>query len=233
MRILRLIEQNSKCLTKIYNHPFNINLFSGKLPSHTFRNYLEQDSLYLPYYAKALKIFASRLSNEKQAQYFCRCATETVALEQTIQREYLRKLASIAFFAKESQPIKKSQITEEYTKHLLDMAQNAPLEVAVVCFIPCLLIYRELGEQLGLENHSYERHPYGDWIKAYTDEAFKASTKEMIVIAEEIIEERLQEEEGEKQIAACLATSIGFEYRFFEDIFPSQEEKTVFSCVMI
>lgn len=229
MFVKKLIDQNSSLLNKIYAHQFNINLFSGKLHRDIFRNYLEQDRLYLLDYAKALQIFAQRLTHEGHAQTFRRYATETVMLEQAIQAKYLQKLSPSTFFAEKPQQVNKSRVIKAYTEHLLEMAENAPIEVAVVCFIACFWIYKELGEQMSVtidDPSQKEEHPYWDWISTYSDVSFKESTLEMMSIAEEIIEEVKKGEAWallSEQIAACFSKSVRFEYDFFEETFPSQQ----------
>ncbi|WP_198009821.1 thiaminase II/PqqC family protein [Legionella tunisiensis] len=74
-----------------------------------------------------------------------------------------------------------------YTDYLLDNAKHAPIEIAVVSFLPCFMIYRELGKRLDLTTCALN-HPYRKWMASYSSENFIAATKTITQMTQELTE---------------------------------------------
>ncbi len=145
MKIAFLIQQNFRVLSTFHTLPFNDALGKGVLQIRIFRNYLEQDKLYLREYAKALHLVAKRLDEAYASQIFL-FLKGTIALEREIQETYLKELPSPSFFAKNQQTIQKMPVIDEYCQHLLETATEGSVQEAVVSLLPCFLVYKELGE---------------------------------------------------------------------------------------
>ncbi|CDZ75975.1 Thiaminase-2 [Legionella massiliensis] len=216
MKLFALIQKNPSVFSKIYTCRFNRKLYKGTLSKSVFRSYLEQDELYLSDYGKALNLVSSRLVNQRHAQIFRDFAKGTIQLEKDIHAKYLKKLAPDSFFSTERRPKEKIPVIAEYTKHLLDNAEFAPIEEAVASLVPCFWIYKELGIQMDLSKCE-PGHPYREWIATYADEQFRESTQTMMEIADELNVEILCPDRR-SSIARQFWLSVDFEYRFFEEI---------------
>ncbi|MBA2709168.1 MAG: hypothetical protein H0U57_01045 [Tatlockia sp.] len=221
MKIHSLIKRYLDTYSKIAQHPFNQSLHKGDLAKSVFINFLEQDSLYLRDFYQAIKLVAPRLTNPIHRQHFESFAKSTYLFEREIQQKYLNVLPSATFFSEKRKPLQKISVIREYSEHLLILAKEAPIEEAVVSFVPCFSVYKELGEQMSLAAINIE-HPYREWIASYADEQFKDSTELIIKIADELLQDIVCLEKEEK-IAGNFFRSLDCEYRFFDDIlFPKK-----------
>ncbi len=224
MKIDSLIKQYFHVYSKIYQHPFNQGLYKGDLAKPVFINFLEQDRLYLHDFYKAIRIVSARFTNEIHRQHFESFAKSTYSFELKIQQKYLNVLGTDAFFSKKQRPLQKISIIEKYSDHLLYSAAKAPIEEAVVSFIPCFSVYKELGQQMSLAATNLE-HPYREWIASYSDEKFRQSTAIIIEIADELIKDIDCKKQQEK-IAGSFLRSLDCEYQFFDDILFTKKSNT-------
>ncbi|MBA2657499.1 MAG: TenA family protein [Tatlockia sp.] len=222
MKIAALLQLNSSLLLKIYNHRFNLSLHKGELSQAIFKSFLKQDELYLKAYTKALKEVSRRLTKETHIKHFNRFIESTLALEQDIQFNYLKKFTTVSFFAEKQKPVRKLPVITKYSQHLLDTSVNASLEEAVISLLPCFIIYQELGLRMDLSNCTPE-HPYREWIETYSSEEFRISTSNFIQIADEL-NQGLNCPYHLNKIQLSFKQSIEFEYRFFEEIFSLNNE---------
>jgi thiaminase/transcriptional activator TenA len=221
VKIYDLIQRYSDLCSKIYVHPFNQGLHKGDLAKPVFRLFLEQDGLYLRDFDRALNIVEQRLDKEMHAPHFRSFSENTILFEREIQLKYLKELPVVSFFNEKRKPLQKIPVIGEYTEHLLDSASNGSIAEAVTCFIPCFLVYKELGEQMNLVSCNPE-HPYREWIASYSDEQFKVSTATIISIADDLIKDIDCPQQQEK-IADSFWKSLHYEYRFFDEIlFPEK-----------
>jgi len=191
-------------LNAIYNHKFNKKLYDGTLSPAIFKVFLEQDELYLRDFAQALKDISNRLEHESHILQLKQLSEETVAFERLLHTNYL------AFF----QPIQKSTVTTNYTRHLLKTARTATTIEAIASVLPCFYIYCELGKQMSSPILSVTNHPYRDWIASYTDEAFSESTNRLIATFEELTND-IHCPIQKAKIMAAFSTSVDFELEFF------------------
>ncbi len=65
-----LWNKNEDIYKKIINMPFNKELMDGSLDKNIFSYYIEQDSIYLKNYAKALAIIASKTDDNEIIKKF-------------------------------------------------------------------------------------------------------------------------------------------------------------------
>lgn len=193
----------------IKKHPFNKELADGSLALDKFAYYIEQDSLYLQDFARALAIIASRLPLEF-VRDFLKFSDYTFIAEQEVVHNFFRKTFD---FQKTGQL---APATLFYTSYLLQICNNQPVEVAVSSVLPCFWVYREVG--LFIEkNHSIEKNPYIQWIKTYSGEEFGDAVQRAIHIFDDLAS-RTSEEIKKKMIEAFYNSTV-LEWHFWNDAY--------------
>lgn len=213
---------------KIYKHQFNFQLYTGSLPSRTFRLFLEQDKLYLRDFSLALLLVSARFNNENYALQFRTLSTYINEAELNLHRNYLDSSHPCNFFTPVNKiKIVKIPVIEQYTAHLLHNAELATIQEAVACLIPCFWIYSELGKQMDISK-CCPNNPYKKWIATYSDEEFISKTTSVIHTLDELTNTICCPELEEKIICAFYK-SAEFELGFFDASMEDRKE-TVPSC---
>ena len=196
---IRLDKTINYLVTKIYQHPFNRELYQGTLKPEIFNHFISQDILYLPDYIKTLTILKNRMSNPKHIKVFEKCITQTLEVVDSLKETYVKKPTTSTFF--KEKPIEKISSIKKYTAHLLTGAKELPLPLAVARAAPCFLVYDEFSDVMNKEFKLEKDHPHFDWIFSYTCIEVKQSAKEFANILEDLadsstptIQEQMREE---------------------------------------
>ena len=180
----RMLNRSAPILSRIKPHPFNYQLNAGFLSRETFAFYVGQDKLYLHDLAEAFRRTADRFSNERYKQQFIGFAKYIETVELKILEEYVGSSHAYSFFEPSNSTIK-IPVIANYTEHLLNSAEKAPIEVAVASFLPCFLIFRELGKLMASSGRDLN-HPYQKWIASYSGVRFSSATESIIATAQEL-----------------------------------------------
>ena len=199
---------NKEIYNKIINMPFNQELMNGTLNKEKFLYYIEQDSLYLKYYSKALSTIATKLDNSEYAIFFLKSSINAYVVEKEVVHKYFKD----TFKAKNTNKITTANIA--YTSYLISTANIEAVEVATSSILPCFWIYNELGKYFR-ENANIIDNPYKKWIETYSDEEFSKSTEYLIKIVDSLYKNTTKEIK-EKMIESFNKAFI-FEYRFWND----------------
>ncbi|MCX7117471.1 MAG: TenA family protein [Legionellales bacterium] len=179
MFITHLLPRAIITLRQIIDHPFNRALCDGSLDEDTFKFYLEQDALYLCDFSKVWTIISERCTTRSYAEQFKRLADETIVAELELHALYFKDTVPGSFFSRrERLPQLKIEPIRDYTQHLLNLAEKAPLAEAVASCIPCFWTYKELGEHM-MSRRPID-NPYRTWIDSYANESFISSTHDLI-----------------------------------------------------
>lgn len=213
----RLLVRSSNILTKIYSHPFNIQLCAGSLPKETFSFYLEQDSLYLLEFAKVLRILSARFrQGSEYSHQFIQLSENMLAEGKSLHLKAAITANSNLLFFSENQNSKreKTKIISDYTAHLLKSATNAPITEAIASCVPCFYVYHQLGKLMAPNCH--HDNPYKSWIKSYSSPKFSSSTESIITTFNELIDTVPQRSTEEEKIITSFLKSADFELQFFE-----------------
>jgi thiaminase/transcriptional activator TenA len=156
----------------IVNHPFNRELAEGTLSIERFVFYLQQDSLYLVDFCRALSILAGFSPDQGTMSDFIRLTDEVIAGERGMQDEFF-KIYGIAGVQPEQSPA-----CLAYTSYLLTTATTRSYEEAVAAVLPCFWIYREVGAYIF--RNAVRGNPYRKWIDTYASEEFFVSVDKAI-----------------------------------------------------
>lgn len=216
----RIMHRCSAVFPKIYNHPFNRELYKGSLPREIFSLYVKQDELYLRDLSHALGLTSQRCSNQSHAKQLRELSAYIKETERKFHLKYLAETPAVTFFNHKATR-KKIPVIANYTDYLLDNAKHAPIEVAVASLLPCFMIYRKLGMRMDLAT-CHLNHPYRKWIASYSSENFIAATQSMTQITRELTDSIVCPLRQER-ILSSFEQSAEFEWQFFEAVFAEQK----------
>lgn len=166
---------------KIVAHPFNQGLASGKLPSSVFRDYLEQDTLYLIEDTRALKQTAKRAPNKSERELLSALARSNVEVElelhALLDRDFPRRPQVTA-----------NEATTAYAEFLLRTAETGYQE-SVAALLPCFWVYQVVGiltAEQALAEQSFSSNPYQSWLDTYSSTEFIVATQSFIDLVETV-----------------------------------------------
>jgi thiaminase/transcriptional activator TenA len=150
-------------------------LGDGTLPLEVFRTYVEQDSLYLAGYSKALAILASKSPDPQTAAFWANSSAAAATVETALHADLLDG-GLLPPRAGEPEP---SQACLGYVSYLIATAATQPYAVGAAAALPCFWIYADVGR--GLAASAAEvlaadpGHPYAQWVTTYDAEEFQQS----------------------------------------------------------
>jgi len=150
-------------------------MMSGDLPKDIFGFYVNQDTLYLAEYKKALVAVGVKCYETNEIQFFLEAATGILAIEGALHQLFLEK----EYVNEEPSPT-----CELYTSYMARVIDNASVEVGLAAILPCFTIYKEVGDYI-LENQSSdhsEANPYQSWIETYASEEFALAVEQAVAI---------------------------------------------------
>lgn len=195
--------------------PFNTGLMNGTLPLESFKNYLQQDMIYLQNYGEEMKLICEMLTDHqtcpKPAIYpeaktmFARLAAETVQNEKE-----LHKLLSGYFDNMEE--VQASEITSEYIRHTRTIVDSGDIALSLAALLPCFWVYNELGRYMHT-NCVKENNPYLFWIETYSSESMDHCVSVMIDICDTLAAASTPEKRA--QMSAAFLRSTLLEELFF------------------
>jgi thiaminase/transcriptional activator TenA len=150
-------------------------LGDGNLPLEVFRTYVEQDSLYLAGYAKALAILASKSPDPQTAAFWANSSATAATVEVALHGDLL---AGGLLPPREGEP-EPSQACLGYVSYLTATAATEPYSVGAAAALPCFWIYAEVGRALAASATEVlaadPNHPYAQWVTTYDAEEFQQS----------------------------------------------------------
>jgi thiaminase/transcriptional activator TenA len=196
----------------IYNHPFTVELVDGTLPLEKFIYYLQQDSLYLVDYARALALTAAKMEPEKDVRLCLRFAQEGLLAERELHKLYFKEY-------RVSPADSKGPACMAYGTHLLARAALGSAGEGMAALLACFWIYREVGNHV--RRLSDLENPYFRWIESYSCEQY-SSLVDMAVELTDALADAAGEEESRRMFEGFLISSR-YEYRFWDDAYELRE----------
>jgi thiaminase/transcriptional activator TenA len=162
----------------ILRHPFLCGLTDGTLPRSAFRHFVEQDSLYLRDYARALALCGARAPEADGLQAFIADAAGAIAAEQQMLAGFGADLGE--------EPLGDTVLptTRAYTSYLLASVYGGSYAEAVATVLPCYWIYARVGEHLLAK--SSPDPLYARWIRAYGEEEFQSVVRRVVALTDEL-----------------------------------------------
>lgn len=157
----------------IISHNFVTELTQATLDKDTFGFYVNQDSLYLSEYKKALVTVGTKCHRPEDTQFFYESATGIIQVEDALHKQFLEK--------KYSHP-EPSPTCELYNSYLSRIVNNESVEVGAAAVLPCFTIYKEVGDFILKTQTNKDSNPYQAWIDTYASEEFELAVKQAIDI---------------------------------------------------
>lgn len=157
----------------IIKHNFVKELMDAKLDEDTFGFYVNQDSLYLSEYKKALVGVGSKCHRAEETQFFYEAATGIIQVENALHKEFLQE----KYINPEPSPT-----CELYNSYLARVVHNESVEVGVAAVLPCFTIYKEVGDYILKTQSNKGSNPYQAWIDTYASEEFALAVEQAINI---------------------------------------------------
>lgn len=194
---------------------FLAELGAGTLPPATFRHYLEQDTIYLAGYARALSLLAARAPGADSAGFWAQAAHGAALVEASLHADLLDGGA----LPPSTGPAQASPTTLGYVSYLVATAATAPYAVAAAAVLPCFWIYADAGRRLAASAGLVADHPYARWVAAYDSPQFHAS----VTAARRWVDEAAPGAAGgaaalavQEQMHEAFAVATRYEWLFWE-----------------
>ena len=182
---------------------------SGILSKDKFAYYMEQDVLYLKYYAECNAIITKEISYKYKLD-FIKYTKDTVAYTQYIERYFLSH--------PEYQSNSTTRATEGYTDHLIKNCATESVEVAIAAILACEWIYKELGSYL--YNNSVSNNPYESWILSLVDQEYIESVNNLIEIFDDL--GMNTSSHTQNMMLDAFDKSSNWEFYFWDDSYTKQ-----------
>jgi thiaminase (transcriptional activator TenA) len=153
----------------LHGHPFIRELAEGTLAPERFRFYLEQNLQYLPEYARAMAIGASKADDLATMRIFAADFENVIDNEIPENEELLRRVIELGA-ADVGGSAGMAAANVAYTGFLVSAAlQGGPLEI-MAAILPCTWSYADIAGTLADE---VADHPvYAEWIRFFGSPAY-------------------------------------------------------------
>lgn len=176
-------------------------LASGDLDRGAFAWYLAQDLLYLREYARVLARAAALAPTTEEQRFWAAASVSCLAEEAALHESHV-----------DATGLAPAPDTVAYTDHLHAVSAAGSYAVLVAAVLPCFTLSTDIGARW--RGTFDPDHPYADWLTAYGDEAFAASSAEGSRIADAAA--RVASPAVRAAMAAAFDRSMALELAFFE-----------------
>jgi len=199
---------------------FLAELGAGSLDPATFRHYLEQDTIYLAGYARALSLLAARAPDPASAGFWAGSAHGAASVEVSLHADLL----SGGLLPEPVGAAQASPTTLGYVSYLVSATATAPYAVAAAAVLPCFWIYADAGRRLAAHAQLVAEHPYARWVAAYDAPGFHASVEQ----ARRLVDEAALANPGEVEaMHDAFAVATRYEWMFWETAHHREDWPTV------
>lgn len=206
MSFTRLVWDETRSLyDAILAMPFNKELADGTLDPARFAFYVQQDSLYLVDYARALALLAAKAPNAASAELLLGYAKEGIEVERALHDHFYKTFNITP--AERQEPACFS-----YTQFLLACTPLDPYPVGLAAMLPCFWIYREVG--LDIARRARSPNPYSAWIETYSDDGFGKAVAQILELTDAAADSASERERA--AMRETYATSMKCEWRFWD-----------------
>ena len=169
-----LWQANQDLAQACLHQPLVQGLGDGTLDAAAFRRYVAQDAFFLDAFLRAYALAAAKCAQLDQVAQF-RDLMSGVLEELELHSRYSE---SLGIDLSHVDPL---PATRAYTDFLLRVAWSTGVAEIIAAMTPCMRLYAWLGTKLAPQLR--DGHPYGDWIRTYSDPEFEglAATLEALL----------------------------------------------------
>lgn len=197
---------------RIHGMRFITSMVDATLSLEDFAFYLHQDDIYLTDYTSLLALASSRADRLDERVFFAQAASGGVDSEVMFHHDWFVKHGF------DPSPVSRSEVTAAYIGHEHRVADSGSYARLAAVVMPCFWLYaamgKEMREQVREKHIDVETHPFGEWIRMYSDPEFTESTLREVQICDRLAAEA-SIDEYEHMMHAALVSSE-HEFRFFE-----------------
>jgi thiaminase/transcriptional activator TenA len=205
-------KRSSHIYKAIIDHPFNQELMQGTLSQEVFGYYIEQDSLYLKDFGRALAMLAARSHTLPDFKAFLGFAYGALMAEEKVHQFYQE-----TFGFRRTGKITPANIG--YTSFLLQQSSLQSVEIGVAAVLPCFWIYREVGNHIA--RYAEANNPYERWISTYSGEEFSRAVDDAIRIFDTLAINA--SETTRQQMNDVFYKNCVFEWHFWNDAYKMKD----------
>lgn len=195
----------------ILAHPFLGELSDGSLTRDRFVFYMQQDSLYLQDFARALGQVGVRAPDASTAKAFFDFASVAVSVEQGLHESYFQEFGASA-------SAERAPACFAYTNYMLATTVNGSYAEAVAVLLPCFWIYREVGNYIYKSAAAgLDANPYRRWIETYAGEGYNEAVERAISLTNAAADTATEAERG--RMATAFRRSSQLEWMFWDSAY--------------
>lgn len=192
----------------IYRHPFTVELIDGILPREKFLYYMQQDSLYLVDFGRALALVGAKMRKAEDVALLLYFAEQGLLAERELHEFYFREYQVTPMD-------KKGPGCFAYCSHLLERAALGSPAEAMAALLPCFWIYREVGNHI--RKLADDDNPYFKWIESYSSAVYAIVVDKAMDLTDRLAE-GASDEECQRMMDGFIASSR-YEYLFWDDAY--------------
>lgn len=192
----------------VYNHSFPVELIDGILPRDKFLYYMQQDSLYLVAFGRALALVGAKMQQPDDVALLLYFAEQGLLAE--------RELHDFYFAEYQITPTEfKEPACFAYCAHLLERAALGSPAEGMAALLPCFWIYRELGNHI--RKMADTDNPYFKWIESYSSDVYSITVDKAVDLTNRLAL-AASDDERQRMMEGFIASSR-FEYAFWDDAY--------------
>ncbi|MET1102224.1 MAG: TenA family protein [Pyrodictiaceae archaeon] len=202
-----LREKASYIWERILEHPFVIELYTGRLPLEKFKYYVVQDYNYLIGMMRAFSLLASRADYET-----ARLALEIAYADATIEMDnYRRLLGELGLSFEDVVSAEPAPTNVGYMGFLVSTcATSSPLE-CLVAVLPCFWSYEEIAMRHRDKLSSNPMRIYVEWAKTYLSREYHELVSRLRGAVD-----RLWDGGDTSKLERLFITASRYEYMFWD-----------------
>lgn len=192
----------------IYAHRFTVEFIDGTLPRDTFLYYMQQDSLYLVAFGRALSLVGAKMHRAEDVALMLHFAEQGLLAERELHEFYFKEYRVAPTDAK-------APACFSYCAHLLERAALGSPAEGMAALLPCFWIYQEVGNHI--RKTASPDNPYSKWIESYSNEAYATLVEKAVELTDRLAL-AASAEERQRMTEGFIASSR-FEYAFWDDAY--------------
>lgn len=192
----------------IYSHRFTVEFIDGTLPRDTFLYYMQQDSLYLVAFGRALSLVGAKMHRADDVALMLHFAEQGLLAERELHEFYFKEYRVAPTDVK-------APVCFSYCAHLLERAALGSPAEGMAALLPCFWIYQEVGDHI--RKAATPDNPYRKWIESYSNEAYATLVEKAVELTDRLAL-AASEEERQRMTEGFIASSR-FEYAFWDDAY--------------
>jgi thiaminase/transcriptional activator TenA len=191
-------------------HPFVRGIANGDMDESRFRNWVEQDYLYLKEFARIFAWGATKARSLDSMGWYAKMLDLTLNTEMELHREYAQRFG---VSEEDLESIQMWPTTRAYTDFLVRTSADGEIGDLLAALLPCAWGYAHIGQALADEGLPDDDR-YADWILQYSSDEFVEGAEwlkcEMNDVATGLTSERKDD------LVELFVLSSQYEYQFWD-----------------